>query len=100
MLSELSQSEFPEVIRCNRCYQYFSKEYILSHFDSFSDKEIRNALFEKRQLINEKYRKLDEERAEEERKKEANKLARKDKNNPHHRVKTIHKKQTLLFREV
>jgi hypothetical protein len=65
LLAECGQSKFGEVARCNRCGNFYTKEFIADNLEKFTSEEELRKVVDARRAYGERYRKMDEEREKE-----------------------------------
>lgn len=62
LLAECGKSAFKEIIKCIRCGNYFTKEFVAGNIVKFTSEEELRKVVDARRAYGERYRKMDEER--------------------------------------
>lgn len=65
-IQEVTKSESVTCVKCNRCNNMFSKEYIEEHTEEFTDEDKRQEIIARARAKSERYNKFDEEREKQE----------------------------------
>lgn len=66
LLQEMSESESIQILKCGRCGSFFSKEFVETNFDAFTDESTRQTIIEKRMAFRKRYDNLEEANTEKE----------------------------------
>lgn len=102
LLSSIAESKSLDVVKCENCLNYFSKEFVEENFEDFSSNEVRDRIFQARMERSAMYRKQDEERLEQIKKEEAERAKKKQLLRKVHGRKKVNfdpEKQHTLFVE-
>lgn len=95
LLASIAKSKYAELVRCDNCGNFFSKDDVEDNFDSFTDTDERNKIFEAKLERSARYRKFDEERLAQIKKDESDE----PKSRGRRRKKIDLRNQRTLFRE-